>query len=344
MPRARIIRLMDQVDVIDLSMSYKAFKLFVMSYKIHGDMLIWTFETRKSRIGRNPQEITESAYENLQINMKFGWNSSSFSIPCPLAEKELEHPKLKNVDGKKVWMERDENNFWMIGLQDTPSKARNLEELTRQLLDICTFETFSLHHDFIRDYKIMDSFVWKFLEDSSRSFDTIRIYNYEAEQLTDQELLTILELKTDALWLNVNMENPRVLENVQIPNVTKKLQIQNCNWMRINDISEIECEEIDITFESVQLTVRIPQLIQLWVTGEKFRNLKRLFIAPFAPGLDDVAENLLNSIREVTELQREPIEPHFSRREWQMTRRTDRQILFCGFGVGYFEIEQRPYS
>ncbi|CAL2027955.1 unnamed protein product [Caenorhabditis brenneri] len=276
--RAKVMRRMDPDVIIDLSTTHIAVKEFLTIYKLHATKLTWTFERKDVHFERKG---SKPSYHNFQINLQFSKEKSvNFAIPCKDAEQDLRRSTERIVNGRSLLMMTDENNFWVTGLKGFNVKMQYLIDLTQHLLSIIDVDEFNLHFD-LKDVKVMDNFVWEV----TNKFDAVRIYNGLVTMSNLSQMLEDFEI--DDLFLNIPIiqENPLIPVPLKGLNKPDILRITNYGrWLSVDEFFELNNSTIDVQFEELVDASVVLRILESWLSGEKFQDVRSLTMGEYFIG------------------------------------------------------------
>ncbi|CAL2027949.1 unnamed protein product [Caenorhabditis brenneri] len=308
--RSHVTRLMEQADVIHLSMHSKLFKRLLKAFKIGG-------VTIKFKVFCYPEEEDSEVFIETYYDKPYEYvelwctHADCWSFP------ENQHMLVHN---NRMLVGKEGERFEVNSALTFQEQMSTMEHLTRHLLEIFHVEHFELRYQHTKQNHIFDSFIWGIID----KFRFIVVNSYNApekeDSLSEEEIENIdnlygltaeqtkfffNEVKTDKLDFNAFISNAEELTGIQLKH--REILFWNEDLLglaTIDHLIDAESEELWICFDDVEAD-DIMELLEKWQSGEKLTNLRRLNLSFVREDEHQPLIEMLEELEDVEKCQRQ---------------------------------------
>ncbi|CAL2027947.1 unnamed protein product [Caenorhabditis brenneri] len=283
--RSHVTRLMEQEDVIHLSMHSKPFKRLLKAFKIGGVSIKFSFW------GNVPENDDFSEEWNF-IETYYSSPDDSVKLWCPHPD-HIRIPKNEQVlvHNNRMLVGREGKEFEVNSFLTFQEKLNTLEQITRHLLEIFHVEYFDLRYNHTNHEHIFGSFVWDVVdkfrsvsiepfnapdrddisdEEERKNFD--KLYGLSPEQTR----FVFNEVRTDELEFQGYIFNPEELTGIQLKHRRVDVwNVDSLHWVIMDHVIDSVSEELSVRIEETG-AVEVVELLKKWQSGEKLLNLEVL--------------------------------------------------------------------
>ncbi|CAL2027948.1 unnamed protein product [Caenorhabditis brenneri] len=286
--RSRVTKLMEQADVIHLSVHSKLFKRLLMAFKIGGVSIRFTFWCK---LPENDDFSEECHF--IQTYYSPSYDNVEFWCPHPDHRRIPGNHQHMLVHNNQMLVGRDGRKFEVNSALTFQEKLKTLEHITRHLLEIFHVENFKLDYAHTNHAHIFGSFVWDIVDkfrfiivDSFNAPDRESVSDEEQKKNIDssygltheQTKFLFNEVKTDILIFLGYISNPKELTGIQLKHrVVEVRDRASSDWVTMDHVIDSESENLWVKFEAIEAD-EIVKLLKKWQSGEKLVNLEELLI------------------------------------------------------------------
>ncbi|EGT50866.1 hypothetical protein CAEBREN_26099 [Caenorhabditis brenneri] len=314
-PRALVIRQVEPINVIQLSMKSKRLKSFLMIFKLFAYKLSLSFGADQgcSYDYKPPDCIHLSILFNEDddwnyFERKSEWHFEFFAQND--AEKQLQRLQTQNL-------------CILYDLGSQVLRIQRIQALTNHILDIVYFKKYELGHFIIPGYNSWNNF---FLKDQINNFEKVDIDTRRFETWSAVALQDLFDnLRTEELWLKIRVDTPGARFKF---NKMTHFHLHECDWLSVEDLIEVDSEWY---YLSLIEPMDLMKIVNAWKSGKKLENLFEMTMDfQGKVSADDVLQQI-DQFEGVRKDEEYGDDARFFKRD------TDGQIAFICVAEQYFE-------
>ncbi|CAL2027911.1 unnamed protein product [Caenorhabditis brenneri] len=316
-PRALVIRQVEPINVIQLSMKSKRLKSFLMIFKLFAYKLSLSFgeEQYPPRYDYKPPDLIRLS---IMFDKDDDWNYFE-------RKSEWHFEFFAQNDAEKQFQKLKTQNLCILyDLGSQALRIQRIQALTNHILDIVYVKKYELGHFIIPGYNSWNNF---FLKDQIKNFEKVDIDTRKFETWSAGALQDLFNnLRTKELWLRIRIDTPGT-HRFKFNKLTH-FYLFECDWLSVDDLIEVDSEWYHL---SLNEPMDLMKIVVAWKSGKKMENLFELimdFQGKVSP--DDVLQKI-DQFEGVRKYQDEDNARFFK-------RDTDGQIAFICVGEQYFEL------
>ncbi|EGT31479.1 hypothetical protein CAEBREN_25148 [Caenorhabditis brenneri] len=262
--RDKVIRQMVLAEVIYLSLVSKSFKRFLMAYKLHATLFLWSLRAGTRNFMNVLIEFNDDRHDDVEF---------IFGQYC-----EYNPKNTKPIKESGFSFNRRGNTSFVMNFDGSPARLLGMMEMSKFLLDILFVEKYAVERNTVLfNFVDFEHFILR----TTQKFHSFR-FSTRATYLTMDQLKYLLEtIQTENLHLSIEIRNPHCGDPAEIPlRVSDSLVLYNCNWFSTDNLLESKAKKIDVRFVTSVLPDDVTRIMKSWMEGTKLKEMTNMCLHP----------------------------------------------------------------